>query len=228
MTDDLPGMPKEVATAVNAVMKATKRIEKGDFNQHGKFKFTSVDDFFDAVRPLMAEAGLIISSDEDHFEIIPGADDKSWLLMRFAFTLSHASGVIWDRPQRRSIMVLASMGAQAFGAAQSYAEKQFLRSLFKMSTGDADADSHEQSDLPKARPYESGLQRKSSAQAKRDGDHETIIQELAACQSEAGLDNWFARFDERTANLPISWLDPLRDEVEKRRNALLDLVAERV
>src|SRR3546814_8863152 len=49
-------------------------------------------------------------------------------------------------------MVLASMGAQAFGAAQSYALKQFERSLFQIATGDGeDADHHTQSDLPGAR-----------------------------------------------------------------------------
>jgi len=41
------------------------------------------------------------------------------------------------------------MGAQAFGAAQSYAEKQFMRSLFKIATGDDDdADFHQQENLP--------------------------------------------------------------------------------
>ena len=74
----------------------------------------------------------------------------------------------------------------------------------------------------------SGLARKSAAQAKRDGDHTRITQELAACQTEAALDAWYETFAERTATLPLSWLDPVTDEVEKRRNELLDLMAERV
>jgi hypothetical protein len=46
-------------------------------------------------------------------------------------------------------MVQSAMGAQAFGAAQSYSLKQFMRSLFQMATGDKeDADFHEQSALP--------------------------------------------------------------------------------
>lgn len=133
-------MPPKVAGAVNAVMKAIKRLEKGEFNKHGNFKFTSVDGFFDAVRPLMADAGLIISSDEEDFDII-STEKTTWLKMRFAFILSHETGETWECAQRRTIMVNAAMGSQAFGAGQSYAEKQYLRSLFKMSTGDADADS---------------------------------------------------------------------------------------
>lgn len=74
----------------------------------------------------------------------------------------------------------------------------------------------------------SGLMRKSSAQAKRDGDHEAILAELAACKTEPALDDWFSGFNERTAALPQSWLTPLMDEVEKRRNAILDAIAERV
>ena len=68
----------------------------------------------------------------------------------------------------------------------------------------------------------------TSAQAKRENLDSAIRQELAACQTEAALDNWYANFDERTRTFPASWLDPMRDEVEKRRNELLDLMAERV
>lgn len=72
----------------------------------------------------------------------------------------------------------------------------------------------------------SGLERITSAAAKREGLDAVVRQELAACQSEAALDAWYANFDERTKTFPLSWLDPMRDEVEKRRNELLDVIAE--
>lgn len=62
--------------------------------------------------------------------------------------------------------------------------------------------------------------RKSSAQAKRDGDHERINAEIAALDL-AGVKNWFFDFDALTAHLPVSWLDPLRDKLELRREELM-------
>lgn len=64
-------------------------------------------------------------------------------------------------------------------------------------------------------------QRKSSAQAKRDGDHERILGLIQSHTSEEVLDLWYRqRFDEETKDVPFSWLDPLRNEVEKWREAI--------
>jgi hypothetical protein len=62
-------------------------------------------------------------------------------------------------------------------------------------------------------------QRKSGAQAKRDGDHDRIIGEINALSKE-GLADWLTNFDAYTAELPLSWLDPMRDKLELRRQEL--------
>lgn len=67
-----------------------------------------------------------------------------------------------------------------------------------------------------------GSPRKSAAQAKRDGDHERIKETFAAMTSLAELDAWARDFDQNTAELPISWLDPIRDEWQHRRNAIIE------
>jgi hypothetical protein len=74
-------------------------------------------------------------------------------------------------------------------------------------------------------PAIEGKARKSSAQAKRDGDHEEIRRQLAECPTEIALDAWMEDFDTHTAELPWSWLDAIRDEVEKRRNEILEEIA---
>ena len=88
------------------------------------------------------------------------------LLMRFAFTEAKDGESIG--PLHRSIMVPASMGSQAFGSAQSYALKQFLRSLFQISTGekDQDIDAHDTGELATYR---------QEAPAKRAPDWSTPI-----------------------------------------------------
>ena len=147
-------IPPKVAAAIGAVMKAVPKLEKGEKNTHGSYNFASIDDFLEAVRPLCAENGLIIIQDEAGFNLREGADKNGkivrWLLINFQFTLAHTSGETWAHRPRRTIMVNAAMGAQAFGAAQSYALKQFQRSLFQIATGEKgeDADSHPPGDLP--------------------------------------------------------------------------------
>jgi hypothetical protein len=63
--------------------------------------------------------------------------------------------------------------------------------------------------------------RKSSAQAKRDGDHDRIVGEINRLSKE-GLADWLANFDDLTADQPLSWLDPYRDKLELRRQELFD------
>jgi hypothetical protein len=133
-----------VAAAINAVMVEVKRLDKGAENKHGNYKFTSVDDFLDATRPACAAAGLIIVPDEESVDMV-----EKWLRVKFSFTVAHASGETWDHSPTRTVMVNSAMGSQAYGAAQSYALKQFLRALFQISTGDGeDADTQPNEQLP--------------------------------------------------------------------------------
>lgn len=144
-TENLAAMPPKVANAITEVMKEVPKLTKTEKNSHGNYNFASIDDFLEAVRPLCAKHGLIISQDEESFEMSEG-----WLIVRFAFTLAHSSGETWAHKPRRTIMVSAKMGSQAFGAAQSYCLKQFERSLFQIATGEKgqDADEHAPADLP--------------------------------------------------------------------------------
>lgn len=235
-------MPPKVATAINAVMASIERLGKGETNKHGGYKFASVDAFYDAVRPLMAESGLIISADEEGFEVLTtGSEDRPthWLKMQFVFTLAHISGETWAERPKRSIMVNAAMGAQAFGAAQSYADKQYLRSLFKISTGDPDADSHEQSNLPQARSESKrdlgpspegkdwwgceGLPNITANQAKKDGldkTHEDFRAEIAAIPTASAWRDWGAEHSDEIKRMPKAWRIILRAEFEERGDEL--------
>lgn len=138
-------LPPKVAAAICGVMSEVPMLGKDAKNQHGNYNFASIDDFLEAVRPLCAKHGLIIMQDEESFEMKDG-----WLVMTFRFTLAHSSGETWGYRPTRTIMVSAKMGSQAFGAAQSYALKQFERSLFQIATGEKgnDADEHPAADLP--------------------------------------------------------------------------------
>ncbi len=135
-------MPEAVGIAVNSVMAGIKGLFKKEKNQDAGYRFASIDDFLAAVNPLCAKAGLIIIQDELDARLVhDGSNEtaRSWLWTTFTFMLAHKSGTVYG-PLTRSVMVPAR-GAQAFGAAQSYALKQFMRSLFQIPTGDReDAD----------------------------------------------------------------------------------------
>ena len=139
MTEAIPAakMPAEIAKAIVKVMGGIKKLGKTERNQFDKYDFVSIDKFLEQVNPLCAEAGLIILQDEIKREVLPGKNNTPWLHFDFEFWLAHETGAFWDKPLHRGVMVPAN-GAQAFGSAQSYALKQFQRSLFQIPTGDKD------------------------------------------------------------------------------------------
>lgn len=63
------------------------------------------------------------------------------------------------------------------------------------------------------------IERKKAAQAKRDGDDEKVKQAIASATT-AELDAWEEAFEERTAHLPLSWLDSVRDMIAQRREEI--------
>lgn len=225
-----PPIPPKVASAISAVMKAVPKLGKDDKNQHGGYNFASIDVFLAVVGRLCADAGLVIAQDEDSFEIVQGTDKNGkpqpWLRVSYRFTLAHSSGETWEHSPVRSIMVLASMGPQAFGAAQSYALKQFERSLFQIATGDGeDADNHAQSNLPNARggkqqekkpAWRGPMQTTELKQSMRalsermnggtlgtTGDFEAVKEEYAAIieQAKHDLPDWHEGFEQTARRL---------------------------
>lgn len=144
-----PTIPVEIAQAIGQVMGQIKSLPKGERNQHGGYDFASIDDFLAAVGPLCSAAGLIVYQDEDTVDMIDRGG-KAWLRITYAFTLGHTSGVLYDRPMRRTVFQ-AITGPQTTGSSQSYAFKMYMRSLFQIPTGDRDdADYHKQQDMPAA------------------------------------------------------------------------------
>ncbi len=223
-------MPPEIAKAICEVMGGITKLEKRDKNPHGGFMFTSIDDFLQTVGPLCAKAGLIILQDEESVEVIARTNDKgsdvSWLRCNFSFTLAHESGATWSYRPKRTAFVAAKMGPQATGAAQSYALKQFERSLFHIATGDKeDADTHPAADLPKEPVF--GRLTKTKLQAKMrefdtdlhavedidslEGLLSSYREDLEQCERD--LPSWYH-------SKPGSQVQGIRDRIEVKRMEL--------
>lgn len=219
---DYTTFPPKVAAAIVAVMGEVPKLAKTEKNTHGSYNFASIDDFLEAVRPLCAKHGLIIAQDEESFEV-KESDKSTWLMIGYSFTLAHASGEVWDHKPKRTIMVNAKMGSQAFGAAQSYALKQYMRSLFQIATGEKgmDADEHPQSNLPASEKVwakedapawigplgKAALKKKMREFAEdlknvSDEDELTVLREgykvvLDQCAKEPQMEDWWHGTDEQ-------------------------------
>lgn len=135
----LGGAMDKVLPAVSSAMAAVKRIHKDGSNQHDRYKFASIDNFLEALNPILAAAGLIVHMQEVACEETTRQGRNgttAWLKITFEVTAYHTSGQSMP-PAFRSVEVVRS-GAQAYGAAQSYVLKQYLRSLLLVPTGDKD------------------------------------------------------------------------------------------
>jgi hypothetical protein len=148
-------MPIEIIKAIVAVTSKVKKLGKEGNNAFQRYKFTSVDQFYEAMGPLMAEHGLCDVAFERSVsvETRETTNDKGetkrgvWLTAEYDFVLYHDSGAC-SPPISRTITVQAT-GAQSYASAQSYAEKYFIRNLFKVPTGDVDEiDQSQQEGLP--------------------------------------------------------------------------------
>ena len=120
--------------AVQARLKAPK----GQYNSFGKYKYRSCEDILEAVKPLLAEYGLVLTI-TDSIENIGGrfyvralaslhdAEDPGVMLSTCAYAREDETKKGMD-------------GSQVTGAASSYARKYALNGLFLIDdTKDADA-----------------------------------------------------------------------------------------
>jgi len=142
-------IPPEIAKGIVSVMRGVKKLAKDGKNEHGRYNFTSVDAFYEAVGPLCADAGIFIAPQEIEREIIPPSQPGKAGTLRIVYRIliGHEGGSLWDAGERE-VMVVAA-GPQAYASALSFVTKYFERNLFQVPTGDKDdADLQEAAPLP--------------------------------------------------------------------------------
>lgn len=163
--------PVGVAAALAAVQSAVKKLEKSERNKHGGYNYASVDDFYDMIRDMLSENGLVIVQDttEYCFQETTSSNGKteSWVVARFTYHLIQANGERWDNVGHNVAMARSSMGPQAFGTAESYGMKNFLRTMFKIATGEnIDVDAHPPGEIA---PRQAANSNKSTAKSNSNG-----------------------------------------------------------
>lgn len=216
-------IPASIVQAVCKIQSSLGAVAKSNRNAHGAYNYASADDIYAALTRKMGEVGLLIVVLEDMCEIkrIEGKDGKiaQWAHMEFSFVLATPEAT-WTDPRSRRTLYIQVTGAQTFQAAQSYAEKSYLRSLFKVPTGDMDLDSMPQADSEEDMVALTQKQpRKSSAEGKRDGSvklFNTIRGDIAAATNADHLRHLRTTYADEWAKMPPRWADTLDEDYESR------------
>ncbi len=172
----------QILGAVVLAKSKIRRLVKSERNADDDYVFASIDRFLEHINPICVEAGLVVLMDEVGVaDGVSGArqGQNSWLRITYDITLAHISGEMLG-PFRRHVDIPRT-GPQAFGAAQSYVLKQFLRAQFQIATGEADDPDFG----AKARGREPAADRAEARIPQSDGaeadDHTVDIMELRTC-----------------------------------------------
>lgn len=203
-----------LAKAIAAVMAKVERLKKADDNAFAKYRFTSVDDYKDFLRPLMAENGLTVCMNQTGFnwhKMVQEKDKKEKDHCQFDFQiwLVHSSGEISEKEYTTVCLPYAM--AQTTGQARSYALKEWLKSKFLASSGDLAEDADAQN-------YDIQL---TKAQA-RD-IYESLTSELrdfAVSGVRDDLIQWHDRNKVLIEAMPNDWNIMLRNEFKQAQVAI--------
>lgn len=221
-------MHPSIVRAIAEVQASVASVKRDGRNSHGGYDFASTDAIYAALSVKMGQTGLTILTLEDEPEIKtvhtlvkenrkvltdkdgnPITEPKQWAKFRFQFVLATDEGTWTDERCSRSLFIQV-MGAQTFMAAQSYCEKTFLRSLFKLPTGDLDLD---------ALPTEETPRKASSNGAKKDQIWEKFTGELDSATDLATVIEIEQRYTSKMPN--ANWKEQMYESLERKRTVLL-------
>lgn len=225
-------IPKSIVKAICEIKKSLEAVAKTQRNSHGGYMFSSTDDIYAAVARKMGQVGLVILPLEDRCEIVriekEGKDGKpqtvQWAHLEYSFIIATDEDT-WTDPRAKRTLYIQVTGPQTFQAATSFAEKAYLRSLFKIPSGDMDLDSMPQSETEEGQAALNGNggKRKSSYAAKKDGTDRVfneIKQKIEEASSVDVLEQIPDLYADEIGTLPRQWSELIQHTFEDRMDAL--------
>lgn len=223
-------IPASIVKAICEIKATLEAVKKSQRNSHGGYNFSSTDDIYAALTRKMGQVGLLCLSLEDESEVRRMENKKGetvqWLRVVYSFVLATSSDT-WTDPRARRTLLVQVTGPQTFQAAQSFAEKAYLRSLFKIPSGDMDLDAMPQGDTEEEQSNLSGPKkaRKSSAEGKRDGSVKRFNELRLAIQAASNSEDLnhlrMSHMGEDGSDwhdMPSAWRDVLDEDWQSRRD----------
>lgn len=219
-------MPASIVRAISAIKATVEAVKKSQKNPHGNYLFSSTDDVYAAVARKMGEVGYHIHTFEEKCEVVRvEKDGKTAQWLHAVFSFMHATETdTWSAPNDQRTVYALITGPQSFQSAQSFAEKAYLRSLFKLPSGDMDLDAMPQSEFEEDQIAlaGNGKKRKSSAEGKRDGSVKLFNEIRAAIASSVNaemLRHIRANYADEWAVMPPAWANTLDDDYDVKLSA---------
>jgi ERF superfamily len=221
--DPIPGA---IVAAICKVQASIEAVGKSQFNKHGQYKFASTDDIYAAVARKFGEVGLLIYPLELSQPEIKRIEktDKDGNLAVSQWGQFHYGYQSWFHESSARTILIQITGPQTFNAAESYCQKQFLRALLKLPTGDMDLDSMPQAETEEAQAAASApVKRKSSNAAKKDGTDKVfkeIMDKLKLAPNDDICRQIRDLYAQEWAEMPFAWRELLDHTFEDRMEAL--------
>ena len=229
-------IPASIVRAICAIKSTVEAVKKTQKNPHGGYMFSSTDDVYAAISRKMGDVGLLCLAMEEESKLERIERDgkvSQWLRVVYSFVWATETDT-WTDPRARRTLCVQVTGPQTFQAAQSFAEKSYYRSTFKIPSGDMDLDSMPQADNEDeqvALNTPGRVKRKSSAEGKRDGSVAVFNEVRGAIAAVANAQDLHALYVEHCdsngpwSGMPPKWAEMLQDDYEVKREAFTAIQA---
>ena len=124
------------------------KAPKGNYNSFGKYKYRSAEDILEAVKPLNAEQGLLLTLADEPILI------GEWHYIKATASITDGEGSHTVTAYARESESKKGMdGSQITGTASSYARKYALNGLYLIDdTKDADTDEYQNQNKQQSEP----------------------------------------------------------------------------
>lgn len=138
-------MAANIRAALAAIQQALK-APKGQYNEYGGFSYRSCEDIVEAVKPLLAQHGVLLTLSDT----VEAVGDRVYVAATATVTAIETGEAVSVKAYAREAPVKKGMDdSQITGTASSYARKYALNGLFAIDdTKDADTNAYRQQDAP--------------------------------------------------------------------------------
>ena len=144
-------MTRQLSKATSALLlkiaSEIPNLEKENENKFGKYSYVSIDDYYSKVASIANKHGVGWVCRETQCDF---RKEDNAVIFTYGFDLYSSNGEYIEDFTNFTV-VHPIQGAQSSGSAASYAEKMFMRTVFKVRTGEQDADATDPNEL-KATP----------------------------------------------------------------------------
>lgn len=142
MQHEAPKTKAKIIQSIIQVAKRTPDLRKESVNKHGGYNYVSIDEYYENIARIALDHGLNwhLSETASALEQVETAKGFTYVVKTtYSVSIMHEDGDYW--PDYTQITVWHPLqGAQTAGSSLSYADKCFMRSIFKIATGEGDAD----------------------------------------------------------------------------------------